>query len=153
MPRAPRLALALALVGCQGPAAKPAADATPAPAAAPSAAPAAPARKPVEPLTQEELDLIAADPATLTPDLRRKRAFALRKKIMQNPDSPAARQLEAIREGVERGEIVPQLPRASTDVPLGHPASTIPEPAPPAPATPEPTPPATEPTPKPAEAR
>jgi hypothetical protein len=39
-------------------------------------------------LTEEELALIAADPKDLTPELRRKRAYARRKQIMQNPDSP-----------------------------------------------------------------
>ena len=78
------------------------------------AAPATDASKrpPEPPLTQEELDLIAADPATLTPERRRDRAFALRRKIMQNPDSPAARQLEEIRQGVESGAIKPQLPKS-----------------------------------------
>lgn len=61
--------------------------------------------KKAPPLTQEEKDLIAADPATLTPELRRKRAFALRKKIMQNPDSPTARMLEDLRKAAERGEL------------------------------------------------
>ncbi len=63
--------------------------------------------QPAEPLTQEELDLIAADSKTLTPELRRKRAYALRKKIMQNPDSPAARTLIDLQKAIERGEIQP----------------------------------------------
>ena len=61
------------------------------------------------PLTEEELQLIAADPKDLSPDLRRKRAFALRKKIMQTPDSPAAKQLEELRRAVEAGEIQPGI--------------------------------------------
>ena len=134
MSRALVFALALA-AGCQ----------QSAPQGAPAPAPAEPAhaqpapgptltRPPPEPLTQEELDLIAADPAALTPELRRKRAFALRKKILQDPDSPSARQLEALRGQVERGEIVPQLPARAAPLPAGHPASSIPEPEPHAPA-------------------
>ncbi|MCB9569381.1 MAG: hypothetical protein H6710_19560 [Myxococcales bacterium] len=106
-------------------------------------APAAKASPPkAEPLTQEELDLIAANPADLTPELRRKRAFALRKKIMQNPDSPTARALEETREAVERGDLVPQLPprnglQLEARLP-GHPPSSIPDPdaPPPAPSAP-----------------
>ncbi len=81
------------------------------------------------PLTAEELELIDADPAKLTPELRRKRAFALRKKIMQNPDSEAAKALEDIRRQVESGEITPQIPGKGLTVqaPAGHPPSTIPE--------------------------
>jgi hypothetical protein len=154
---------ALALCGlfaCSGPA-------EPAPAAAPAAAPGtpttatatpapptpandgkvsllpainspAPAKEP--PLTQEEIDLIAADPAALTPEMRRKRAFALRRKILQNPDSPTARQLEALRLAYERGELQPQLPDTSKSADTGltlhaRPPATTPTPTPaPAPA-------------------
>jgi len=67
--------------------------------------------KPAGPLTQEEKDLIAADPKDLTPELRRKRAYAIRKKIMQNPDSPQARTLEDLRRATLAGELeVPGLP-------------------------------------------
>ncbi|MBK7826099.1 hypothetical protein [Nannocystis sp.] len=152
------------LVACSGPAqpAPAATSATPTSPATPPAAPPpandgkvnlmpavnspAPAKEP--PLTQEEIDLIAADPATLTPDMRRQRAFALRRKILQNPDSPTARQLEALRLAYERGELQPQLPDSSKSADTGltlharTPAST---PAP----TPTPTP-ATTPTPAPA---
>ena len=118
------LASCALLAGC-GPAAAPApADAPPAatppspavspppvtlPAPRPAREPTAPrpAREP--PLTQEELDLIAADVAALSPDMRRKRAFALRRKILQNPDSPTARQLESLRLAAENGELQPQL--------------------------------------------
>lgn len=96
-------------------AAKPAA---PAPAAAPTAAPAKRATTAEPPLTQAELDLIAADPEHLTPEKRRERAFALRRKIMQNPDSPAARQLEEIRLAVEAGELHPALPGQPPPPPL-----------------------------------
>lgn len=71
-----------------------------APAAAPTDDKAAPPA-----LSEEDLRLIAADPATLTPDERRKRAFALRRKIMQNPDSPTARMLEDLKRAHENGEL------------------------------------------------
>ena len=57
------------------------------------------------PLTEEELALIAADPKDLTPELRRKRAYARRKQIMQNPDSPAARALDDLAEAHQAGEL------------------------------------------------
>jgi len=63
-------------------------------------------------LTPEELELIAADPKTLTPDQNRKRAYALRKKIMQDPDSPQAKQLESMRQAALNGELDGQLPGA-----------------------------------------
>jgi len=72
-----------------------------------------PAKEP--PLTPEELDLIAADPATLSPEMRRKRGYALRRKILQNPDSPSARQLEALRISAENGELQPHLPDRKSD--------------------------------------
>lgn len=130
------LAALLPACGASAPAPTPAAQAQAAPPAAeakapatPVAAPEQPAKRPPEPpLTQEELDLIATDPATLTPERRRDRAFALRRKIMQNPDSPAARQLEEIRQGVESGAIKPELPKSSGLV-LRAPEST-PAPAP-----------------------
>ena len=80
--------------------------------------------------TQEEIDLIATDPDTLTPEMRRQRGYALRRKILQNPDSPTARQLEALRLATERGEITPQLPNKSGDSGLVLHART-PSPAPP----------------------
>lgn len=114
---------------------------------------APPAKKPAEPLTQEELDLIAADPATLTPSQRRDRAFALRKKIMQNPDSPAAQSLEKLRMQIESGEVRPQLPdrgitfhakmpadKASTDPPADAPTKTPDAPAPAKTPDPQPAP-------------
>jgi hypothetical protein len=57
------------------------------------------------PLTEEELALIAADPKDLTPEQRRKRAYARRKQIMQNPDSPTARALNDLAEAHQAGEI------------------------------------------------
>lgn len=72
----------------------------PAEAAPAQAAPVTPA-----PLTEEELALIAADPKDLTPELRRKRAYARRKQIMQNPDSPTARALNDLAEAHQAGEL------------------------------------------------
>ena len=59
------------------------------------------------PLSEEDQRLIAADPKDLSPEERRKRAFALRRKIMQNPDSPAARTLEDLRRAHESGALQP----------------------------------------------
>lgn len=78
------------------------------PAPAPGAeapADAAPAAATPAPLTEEELALIAADPKDLTPELRRKRAYARRKQIMQNPDSPTARALNDLVEAHQAGDI------------------------------------------------
>jgi len=58
-------------------------------------------------LSEEDKQLIAADPTTLTPEQRRKRAYALRRKIMQNPDSPAARTLEDLAKAAREGTIDP----------------------------------------------
>lgn len=109
LPRSSTGDLAFALVvgltaGCtaQTPApqqVEPTVQAAPADAAAAKGAPAAP------PLTEEELALIAADPKDLTPELRRKRAYARRKQIMQNPDSPTARALNDLAEAHQAGEL------------------------------------------------
>jgi hypothetical protein len=56
-------------------------------------------------LTAEEIDLLARDPKTLGPDQNRKRAYALRKKIMQNPDSDAAKALEEARLSALSGQV------------------------------------------------
>lgn len=56
-------------------------------------------------LTEEEVDLLARDPKTLGPEQNRKRAYALRKKIMQNPDSDAAKALEDAREAALAGQV------------------------------------------------
>jgi hypothetical protein len=167
-PRATALALC-GLFACSGPVeptpaqpatapAQPVAQPTPARSATPETAKAgadgkvslmpavnspAPAKEP--PLTQEEIDLIEADPATLSPEMRRKRSFALRRKILQNPDSPTARQLEALRIAYERGELQPQLPDKKPDGGLtlharnpGNSSPDTPEKAAPAPTpTPE----------------
>ncbi len=58
-------------------------------------------------LTEEDKRLIAADTQTLSPEENRKRAHALRKKIMQNPDSPAAQALEDARAAALAGEVSP----------------------------------------------
>ncbi|MGH1339923.1 MAG: hypothetical protein ACRBN8_00115 [Nannocystales bacterium] len=59
------------------------------------------------PLSEEDKRLIALDPAELTPELRRKRAYALRRKAMQNPDSPLARTLDDLQKASLNGEIDP----------------------------------------------
>jgi hypothetical protein len=159
------LALALVhLVAC-GPAPAPTPEAAPIPAAAPAPAPKVaatpdtvrtindraglipmtegPRPAPEPPLTQEELDLLAADPATLSLEMRRKRGYALRRKILQNPDSPAARQLEAMRLAMERGEIKPQLPPGGSGLVLhtsAPPTSKTPAPTPASTPTPAPAP-------------
>ena len=103
------LALALGvLAACRTDAPAPAPEkvepvAAGAPAAAEAPAEATPA--PAPPLTEEELALIAADPKDLTPELRRKRAYARRKQIMQNPDSPTARALSDLAEAHRSGEL------------------------------------------------
>ncbi len=81
--------------------------ATAAAAPAPDAdakAQAAPAPKP---LSEADKRLIAMDPAELTPDMRRKRAYALRRKAMQNPDSAVARTLNDLEDAYHRGELEP----------------------------------------------
>ena len=108
------------------------AEAKPAEAKPAETKPAEGTPKAAEPLTQEELELIESDPANLPPELRRKRAFALRKKIMQNPESESAKALEDMRKKIEAGEITPELPPPSSNlnlsapVPSGHPPSSIP---------------------------
>jgi len=84
------------------PAAAREAEATPAEVAAEPAEDAA-AKPP--PLSKEDLALIAADPKDLTPEMRRKRAYARRRQIMQNPDSPAARALDDLAEAHRKGEL------------------------------------------------
>ena len=60
-------------------------------------------------LTEEDKRLIAADPKSLTPEERRERGYALRRKVMQNPDSPTARALRDMEEAVRSGEVQPQV--------------------------------------------
>lgn len=92
----------------KAPPAEPAATASVAPAKAEEAKAAVPE------LSEEDKRLIAADPATLSPEERRKRAFALRRKIMQNPDSPTAQMLEDLRRAAENGELQPPGPGGKT---------------------------------------
>lgn len=146
-------ALLLAACGPTAPAPTEVAKSAPAEAAkaAPPSPPAAPAPAatsaqgekleiPKEPpLTPEEIALIEADPKTLEPEQRRARAHALRRKILQNPDSPQAQQLEKLRRDVEAGVVKPELPPKSADsgkgLTLHAPGPSNPAPAPaPAPA-------------------
>jgi hypothetical protein len=77
------------------------------PAATPT--PAEPKPKPGSlELSAEELELLDADPKTLSPEQNRKRAYALRKKVMQNPDSPQAQALEEARQAAIGGELTPE---------------------------------------------
>ncbi|EDM75414.1 hypothetical protein PPSIR1_04238 [Plesiocystis pacifica SIR-1] len=94
------------------------ADAKPAEAKADAKAEAPPA-DPAEryALTEEDERLIAADPSTLSPEENRKRAHALRKKIMQNPDSEAAKALEDARQAVLAGEVQPTPGNTSEPAP------------------------------------
>lgn len=73
--------------------------------APPDAVADAPAAKVPPPLSEEDLALIAADPKDLTPEMRRKRAYARRRQIMQNPDSPTARALNDLVEAHQAGDI------------------------------------------------
>lgn len=68
-------------------------------------------------LTPEELELLDADPRALTPDQNRKRAYALRKKALQNPDSPQAKAIEEARAAAVGGELTPEQaePATATD--------------------------------------
>jgi hypothetical protein len=75
--------------------------------AAPTPVSDAASRPAAEPLTEAELALIAADPQTLTPEERRARSQALRKQIMQDPDSPRARALLELGRKLQTGEVEP----------------------------------------------
>ena len=90
------------------------------------------------PLSEEDLRIINADPATLTPEERRKRPFALRRKIMQNPDSPAAKSLEDLRKAIEAGEIEP--PNGGIKFESRRAAEELPAPGGPPPAGSRPAP-------------
>jgi hypothetical protein len=82
-------------------------DDAPAPTAEPAASAPAADKAAIPELSEEDKRLLAADPKSLTPEERRKRAYALRRKIMQNPDSPAARTLEDLRRATEAGQLDP----------------------------------------------
>ncbi len=81
----------------------------------------------VPPPTAEELALIEKDPKDLSVEDRRRRAHALRKKILQNPDSPSARSLEDMRKAVEAGDLAPELPDEQGSLRL-HAPGTAPTP-------------------------
>lgn len=65
-------------------------------------------------LTDAEMILIESDPKSLTPEKRRERAYALRKRIMADPNSGAAKALQDAASGV-------------SNVDRLHPNSGIPE--------------------------
>jgi hypothetical protein len=120
--------LALFVLGCRG---KPTEDAPPVQAAAAPVSETPPAADDAKApaLTEEDERLIAADPKTLTPEERRKRAYALRRKIMQNPDSPTAQMLEDLRRATENGELKPPgtpggLQFETRTAPVAKPAGT-----------------------------
>ena len=129
MNAAPALVTLLLLVACSKEVAPQSAakDAPPAKTEPdPDPAVAEPDKPAIPELTEEDKRLIAADPKTLSPDERRKRAYALRRKIMQNPDSESAKMLEELRRAAEAGEIKPPgtlhlgqrtAPTKSADVP------------------------------------
>lgn len=114
--RASWLAAALLTLACV---ADPPTTAEAEPAKQAEAEPAEPA-EPVDKnaLTAEELALIDADPATLSVEQRRKRGYALRKKIMQNPDSEAAKTLEEAQRAVLAGEL--EIPAAEEKKPADN---------------------------------
>lgn len=67
-------------------------------------------------LTPEEIALIEADPEDLSPEQNRKRGYALRKKILQNPDSKAAQALEEAKQAALAGQLeVPGAPARPAD--------------------------------------
>lgn len=73
-------------------------------------------------LSAEELELIAADSKSLTPEQNRKRAFALRKQIMQNPDSPQAKALEDARASALEGQLTLEQVKPDANAPAPAPA-------------------------------
>ena len=78
--------------------------------------PLAPAGPPPGPLTAEEEALIAANPDDLTPEERRARSQALRKKAMQDPNSPGAKAIRAAQAAIESGQVRPEdLPAGSKE--------------------------------------
>lgn len=58
-------------------------------------------------LSEEDKRLIAADPKTLSPEDVRKRAFALRRKVMLDPDSPQAAVFKDLEAAAAAGELGP----------------------------------------------
>lgn len=76
------------------------------------------------PLSEEDKRLIAADPKDLTPEMRRKRAYALRRKAMQNPNSPLARTLNDLQKAYEDGDIDPNQKATPTFTVDGKPPTS-----------------------------
>lgn len=73
-----------------------------------AAASASPWPLPDEVLTPWQAALILMDPHALTAEQRRQRAYARRKAIMLNPDSPTAKVLEDLAKAAAAGEIDPK---------------------------------------------
>jgi len=92
------------------------------------ACPAPPPEPSPAALSAEDERLIATNPDTLSPELRRKRAHALRRKIMQTPDAPAARILHDLNEAYRAGELDPRAKPSSG--PVFHAAPKLAEQAP-----------------------
>ncbi len=114
------------------------------PAPAPTAAADTPSDQP-KALSEEDQRLIALTPEqvkALAPEERKKRAYALRRKIMQNPDSPTAKSIQELADAARRGEIdfdkhqdkMPtfsaQTPEPDEGAPAGHESPATPPAAP-----------------------
>lgn len=76
------------------------------------------------PLSEEDKRLIAADPDDLTPQMRRKRSYALRRKAMQDPNSPLARTLNDLQKAYEEGDIDPSRKATPTFTVDGKPPTS-----------------------------
>lgn len=98
----------LGLVGCSkappAPAPESRSDANSAPASLETKS-AVPKTPRVPELTREDLELLGKDPSELTREERIKRAYARRRQIMQDPDSPAARALQDLSEAARSGTL------------------------------------------------
>jgi len=77
------------------------------------------------PLSDEDKRLIALDPADLTPELRRKRAYARRRQAMQDPNSPLARTLNDLQKASQNGEIDPSVGAAADSNGSAMPTFTV----------------------------
>ena len=67
-------------------------------------------------LTERDLALLAKDPSELTREERIQRAYARRRQIMQDPDSPAARMLQDVADAVRNGELDPGAKKSGQDL-------------------------------------
>jgi len=102
----------------------------------------------VAPLTADELKLIQTDPSELNMEQRKKRAYALQRKVLADPTSPAARTIQDLREAHRAGDVVITPPNAGVTFALpGHspdharpPAGWRPDNTPTTEATPPPAP-------------